>query len=71
MQFPVPTLDLATLAVMVQWLTIIVAAAAMAWFATVLLKRGRRSLKGTGRAQTCSEPVLVQMTSDPVEVRNV
>jgi hypothetical protein len=38
LEFPVPALDLATLAVVVQWLTIIVAAAAVAWLATVLLK---------------------------------
>ena len=38
LEFPAPTLDLATLAVVVQWLTIIVAAAAVAWLATVLLK---------------------------------
>jgi hypothetical protein len=58
MEFPVPTLDLATLAVLVQWLTIIVAAAAVAWFASVLLKRGRRSLKEDSSGTDVSEPVL-------------
>ncbi len=38
LMFPMPTMDLATLAVVVQWLTIIAIAAAIAWFATVMLK---------------------------------
>ena len=38
LMFPVPSMDLATLAVVVQWLTIIAIAAAIAWFATVMLK---------------------------------
>jgi hypothetical protein len=40
-QFPAPAPDLATLAVMAQWLTIAAAAAAIAWFATGLVRRGR------------------------------
>ena len=59
LEFPVPALDLATLAVVVQWLTIIVAAAAVAWFATVLLKRGRRSLKEDRSGTDVSEPETV------------
>ena len=39
LMFPVPTLDLATLAALMWWLTLLVAAAGLAWFANVLLKR--------------------------------
>ncbi len=37
-QFPVPALDLATLAELVRWLTVLVAVAALVWFARVVLK---------------------------------
>jgi hypothetical protein len=38
-QFPVPSIDLAALATLVQWLTVLAAAATIAWFAMALFKR--------------------------------
>jgi hypothetical protein len=39
LMFPVPALDLAALAALMWWLTLLVAAAGIAWFVSVLLKR--------------------------------
>ena len=57
-QYPFPAIDLATLAVMAQWLTIITAAAAIAWLVTLFRQRGRRSFKDDGSGNTAPAPEL-------------
>ncbi len=56
-QYPVPAMDLATLAVIAQWLTFIAVAAAIAWFVTLFRQRGRRSFKedSAGNAAAAAE----------------
>ena len=69
-QFPVPAFDLAMLAVMMQWLTVLVTIAALAWFAKVVLKPlvvkwGRRSFKEDGPAGKTADAGLSSLNDLP------
>jgi hypothetical protein len=64
-QFPVPPIDLATLAALAQWLTFIAAVAAILWFANVLFKGGRRSFKADRASHDVEAELPSLKTSGP------
>jgi hypothetical protein len=65
LMFPVPVLDLAALAALMWWLTLLVAAAGIAWFVSVLLKRRESGIGDQGSGVGALASDAPAMISDP------